>query len=116
MSDKNNRVFLVGHLGSNPELRDTANGKRVAHMKLATNESFQNSQGERITETQWHSLVAWGKLAEMAEMELQKGTEVAVEGKIIYRTFVDKEGSKRFVTEITVSSMSLVRQAKKVEA
>ena len=85
-------------------------------MKLATNDSYQTSQGEKVTETQWHNLVAWGKLAEKAEEELQKGSEVSVEGKISYRSYVDKEGLKRYVTEITVLELSLIRQAKKAEA
>lgn len=85
-------------------------------MKLATNDTYQTNQGEKVTETQWHNLVAWGKLAERAEQELQKGSEVSIEGKISYRSYVDKEGLKRYVTEITVLELSLIRQAKKAEA
>lgn len=115
MSERNNRVFLVGFLGADPELKETTTGKKVAHLKLATNDSYQNSQGEKVTETQWHSLVAWGKLAEKAEMELQKGAEVSMEGKISYRSYVDKEGLKRYVTEITVLDLTVIKQSKKVE-
>jgi single-strand DNA-binding protein len=116
MSEKNNRVFLIGNLGADPEMKETTTGKKVAHMKLATNDTYQTNQGEKVTETQWHNLVAWGKLAEKAEEELQKGSEVSVEGKISYRSYVDKEGLKRYVTEITVLELSLIRQAKKAEA
>lgn len=116
MSEKNNRVFLIGRLGADPELKETAAGKTVAHMKMATNESYQNSQGERITETQWHTLVAWGKLAEKARVEMVKGTELSVEGKIVYRSYVDKDGAKKHAAEITVSNMSLIRQPKTAEA
>ncbi|HEY8397494.1 MAG TPA: single-stranded DNA-binding protein [Flavihumibacter sp.] len=116
MSEKNNRVFLIGRLGADPEVKETSTGKKVAHLKLATNESYQNSQGEKVTETQWHSLVAWGKLADKAEAEMVKGTEISVEGKIIYRSYVDREGVKKYVTEISVSGMSVVRQPKTEEA
>lgn len=116
MSEKNNRVFLIGHLGSDPEIKETTTGKKVAHFKIATNDNYQNGQGERVTETQWHNLIAWGKLAERVEMEVRKGAEISVEGKISYHNYVDSDGLKRYVTEITVFDFSVIRQPKKVEA
>ena len=75
---------------------------------MATNESYRNAQGERITETQWHNLIAWGKLADIAERFLEKGKEVAIEGKLINRSFQDREGNKRYVTEIQVNELLLL--------
>ncbi len=116
MSDRNNRVFLVGFVGAEPEIRETGTGKKVANIKLATNDTHQNAQGETITETQWHSLVAWGKLAEAAERNVEKGSELWIEGKLGYRSYVDKESQKRYVTEITVADMRVLREAKAVES
>ena len=80
----------------------------MARFSMATNESYRNAQGERITETQWHNLIAWGKLADIAERFLIKGKEVAVEGKLINRSYNDKEGNKRYVTEIQVNELLLL--------
>ena len=80
----------------------------MARFSMATNESYRNAQGERVTDTQWHNLIAWGKLADIAEQFLIKGKEVAVEGKLINRSYNDKEGNKRFVTEIQVNELLLL--------
>jgi len=80
----------------------------MARFSMATNESYRNAQGERVTDTQWHNLIAWGKLADIAERFLIKGKEVAVEGKLINRSYNDKEGNKRFVTEIQVNELLLL--------
>lgn len=80
----------------------------MARFSMATNESYRNAQGERVTDTQWHNLIAWGKLADIAERFLIKGKEVAVEGKLINRSYKDKEGNKRFVTEIQVNELLLL--------
>jgi len=116
MSENKNRVSIVGNLGADPEIRVTPTGRKMAKFNVATSETYQNSQGEKVTETQWHHLVAWGKLAEKAEEELQKGTEVSLEGKIIYRQYVDKDGAKKSVTEITVLELSCLSQRSKSEA
>lgn len=108
-----NRVQLIGNLGGSPEVRTTETGKKLARFSVATNESYRSTQGEKVSETQWHSLVAWGKTAEIAEKYLDKGTEVVVEGKLIHRNFVDKEGVKRFVTEVQVSELLLLSGGKK---
>lgn len=75
---------------------------------MATNENYRNAEGERITETQWHNLIAWGKLADIAERFLEKGKEVAIEGKLINRSYQDREGNKRYVTEIQVNELLLL--------
>jgi single-strand DNA-binding protein len=100
-----NKVQLIGNLGKAPEVINTEKGKKLARFSIATNESYRNAQGEKITDTQWHSLVAWGKTAEIAEKYLLKGTEVAVEGKLVSRNYIDKEGNKKYVTEIQVNEI-----------
>lgn len=92
----------------NPEIITLDNGKKVAKMSLATHESYRNVSGEKVIETQWHNLVAWGKKAEIVEKFLKKGNEVAVEGKLITRTYNDKEGNRRFISEVIVSEVLLL--------
>lgn len=103
-----NRVQLIGHLGNAPEIRTTETGKKLVRFSLATNESYKNGNGEKVTETQWHNLIAWGKLADIAEKFLDKGTEVAVEGKLINSNYTDKEGVKKHKTEIQVNELLLL--------
>jgi len=103
-----NKVQLIGHLGNVPEVRTTESGKKLVKFSVATNEVYRNSNGEKIKETQWHSLIAWGKVAEIAEKYLLKGTEVAIEGKLINRNFTDKEGNKKYVTEVQVNELLLL--------
>lgn len=103
-----NKVQLIGNLGNAPEVKTIDGGKKLAKFSVATNESYKNAKGERVTETQWHSVVAWGKLAEIAEKYLQKGAEVAIEGKLVYRQYTDKEGTKRNSTEIQAAEMLLL--------
>ncbi len=103
-----NKVQLIGNLGNSPEVRTFDGGRKMARFSMATNESYRNAQGERVTDTQWHNLIAWGKLADIAEQFLIKGKEVAVEGKLINRSYNDKEGNKRFVTEIQVNELLLL--------
>ena len=91
-----------------PEVRTTETGKKLVKFSVATNEIYRNANGEKIKETQWHNLVAWGKVADIAEKYLLKGTEVAIEGKLINRNYTDKEGNKKYVTEIQVSELLLL--------
>jgi single-strand DNA-binding protein len=100
-----NSVRLVGNLGNAPEIRTTEGGKKMARFALATNESYRNAKGEKVTETQWHNLVAWGKVAEIAEKLLQKGMEVTIDGKLVNRTYTDKQGEKKYITEVVVSEL-----------
>lgn len=108
MSNLRNSVRLMGHLGKSPELRTTPNGKKVATFSLATNDSYVDAEGKRISETMWHNLVAWGRQAEFSEKYLDKGKEVCVEGKISNRQYVDKQGQKKYVTEIVISDILMV--------
>jgi single-strand DNA-binding protein len=110
-----NKVQLIGHVGNAPEVKITDKGRKWARFSVATNETYRNAIGEKITETQWHSLVAWGKAADIVEKYLHKGKEVAIEGKLVTRSYPDKDGIKRYVTEIVVSEV-LMLGAKSVAA
>jgi single-strand DNA-binding protein len=103
-----NKVQLIGHLGGKPEIKNLESGKKLATFSLATSESYRNASGEKITETQWHRLIAWGKVAEIAEKYLDKGREIAIEGKLINRSYTDKEGNKRNTTEVQVSELLML--------
>ena len=108
MNTLRNKVQLIGHLGNKPELITLDSGKKLAKFSLATNESFKNAQGEKITNTEWHNLVAWNKTAEIAEQYLEKGREIAIEGKLTSRSYDDKDGNKRYITEVVVSELLLL--------
>jgi len=103
-----NRVQLIGNLGNKPEIKKTANGKKLAQFSLATSEDFRNSKGEKIKETQWHRVIAWGKVAETAEKYLDKGKAVAIEGKLISRSYNDKDGNKKYISEVQVNEVLLL--------
>ncbi len=115
MNNIRNRVQLIGRLGGDPEIKAFENKKRMARMNLATSDFYQNAKGERVEATEWHNVVAWGKLAERAEEYLLKGMEVMVEGKLIHRQYTDKEGMKRYITEVEANDLVLIN-AKKVSA
>ena len=102
-----NKVTLIGHTGKEVEIVNFENGK-IAKVTLATNDYYTNSLGEKVEETQWHNLVVNGKLADIMEKYVQKGKEIAVEGKIVYRTYDDKDGVKRYITEIRVEELVLL--------
>lgn len=108
MNNIRNSVFLIGNLGQDPEMRTTVNGKTLTRFSLATNEVYRNQQGERVTETQWHRLIAWGKLGELLNSLLSKGRSVAVRGKLTYNSYEDKEGQKRLFSEIVVQEFTLL--------
>jgi len=103
-----NKVQIIGNLGQAPEIRTIGDGKKVAHLNVATSENYKNTKGEKVTDTQWHNVVAWGKLAEIAEKYLVKGTEVAIEGKLVNRNYTDKQGIKRYVTEIQANELLIL--------
>lgn len=107
-----NKVQLIGRLGDKPEVRTTTNGKKWARFSLATNETYRNAAGDKVTETQWHQVVAWGKVAEIAEKFTDKGKEVVVEGKLVHRSYEDKEGVKKYVSEVQVNELLLLGDKK----
>ncbi|MFO7655840.1 MAG: single-stranded DNA-binding protein [Bacteroidales bacterium] len=109
MNNLRNRVQLIGNLGMNPEVKNLESGKKVAKFSIATTETYKGSDGKKVSETQWHNIVAWGGLADIAEKYLQKGSEVAVEGKLTHRTYDDKSGNKKFFTEIVLNDILMLR-------
>jgi single-strand DNA-binding protein len=108
MNTLRNKVQLIGNLGNNPEIITLDSGKKLAKFSIATNETYKNAQGEKITETQWHNVIAWNKTAEIVENYLEKGKEVAIEGKLTSRSYDDKEGNKRYITEIVVNELLML--------
>lgn len=108
MNALKNKVQLIGNLGKAPEVRNTENGTKMARFSMATNETYTGRTGKKETQTTWHNIIAWGKLAEIAEKLLTKGKEVAIEGKLVNRTYTDKDGIKRYITEVQASEMLLV--------
>lgn len=108
MNALKNRVQLIGHVGQEPEIKTLDGGKKLAKITLATNEVYYNDKKEKITDTQWHNLTAWGKTAEIIENFVEKGKEIAIEGKLSYRVWEDKNGEKRYATEITISELLLL--------
>ena len=108
MSTLRNRVQLIGNLGNNPEIITLESGKKLAKFSLATNETYVNSQGEKITDTQWIQIVAWNKTAEIIEKYLEKGNQIAVDGKLSIRSWEDKEGNKRYITEVICNEMMML--------
>ena len=108
MNALKNKVQLIGNLGMDPEIKILEGEKKLAKMSIATNNSYKNAQGELVKETQWHNLIAWGKTAEIFERHIKKGREIAIEGKLINRNFIDKEGLKRYVTEIQVNEVLIL--------
>ncbi len=115
MNALKNKVQLIGNLGNAPEIKNTENGKKLARFSIATDETYQNAKGEKVTETTWHNLVAWGKLADIAEKFLHKGTEIVVEGKLINRSYNDKEGNKKYISEVQVNEMLMLGSKEKVK-
>ena len=103
MSTLKNSVRLVGNLGTEPEVKNFDNNRKMVKLNLATNESYKNNKGETVTETNWHNIVIWGAQAKYAEDMLRKGDEVAIEGKLASRNYVDKDGNKRYVTEVVAN-------------
>jgi len=108
MNALKNKVQLIGNLGKAPEIKNTESGKKLARFSIATNETHYNAKGEKVVETQWHNLIAWGKVADVVEKYLSKGTEVAIEGKLMNNNYTDKDGNKKYYTEVQVHELLLL--------
>lgn len=108
MNTLKNKVQLIGNLGNDPEIINLETGKKLAKFSVATNESYKNAQGEKITDTQWHNVVAWGKTADIIEKYATKGKEVAIEGKLTSRSYETKTGEKRYITEVVCNELLLL--------
>ncbi len=103
MNALRNSVRLVGNLGMDPEVKSFDNNRKLARVSIATTDSYKNDKGEKITDTQWHRLVFWNGQAKLAEEYLKKGDEVVIEGKLASSSYTDKDGNKRYTTEIVVN-------------
>jgi len=112
MSSLKNRVTLIGNLGQDPAVKTTETGKKFTHFTLATKDGYKNAEGQRVSETTWHNIVAWNGIADVAGRFLKKGREVAVEGRIVYRTYEDKNGVTKYITEIVLNELVLLRSGK----
>lgn len=107
MKSLRNSVQLIGNIGKDPEVKSFEKNKK-ASFSIATNETYKNQKGEKIKETQWHNVVVWGKLADIVEKYLKKGNEVAIEGKLVHRSYETATGEKRFITEINVNDLVML--------
>ena len=103
-----NKVQLIGQLGNAPEVKNLESGKKLAKFSMATNESYKNHAGEKVTDTQWHNIVAWGSTAGIIEKYVHKGERIGIEGRLTTRSYEDKEGNKRYVTEIIANEVLLL--------
>ncbi|MBN3035662.1 MAG: single-stranded DNA-binding protein [Bacteroidales bacterium] len=108
MNTLRNRVQLIGNLGRDPEVINFNSGNSLAKFPLATSEVYKKENGEKVTETQWHNMVAWGRNAKLAEQYLKKGSHIAVEGKLTTRSYEDKGGNKKYLSEVVVNQIVLL--------
>lgn len=112
MNTLRNRVQLIGNLGTTPEVKTLEGGKKMVKLVIATNETYKNQKGEKVTETTWHNVTAWGNMAEFAAKYLEKGAEVAIDGKLKNNNYTDKDGVKRYVTDIVVNEFTMIGNKK----
>lgn len=112
MNNVKNSVRLIGRVGQNPEVKDLSNGKKLTKFSLAVSERYKNQAGELITDTHWHNITVWGKQAELVGSLVKKGSELAIEGKLVTNNFTDKDGNKRFATEINLNEFMLLGSKK----
>ena len=103
-----NKVQLIGFLGADPELKKLENGNHLAKFSLATHENYKNQAGDKEEKTQWHSVIAWGKLANLVEQLLNKGSEVVIEGRLNHHSYEDKEGNKRYTTDVVANELYVI--------
>ncbi|MBD99317.1 MAG: single-stranded DNA-binding protein [Verrucomicrobia bacterium] len=108
MKNLRNSVQLIGNLGMDPDVKHLEKGKTVANLSIATTETYKNQEGEKVKDTTWHRLVAWGKTAEIAEKYLKKGSEVAVEGKLVNRSYEAANGEKKYITEVLINEILML--------
>ena len=110
MNTLKNSVQLSGNVGRAPEILTFGTGRKLARFSIATRETYRNHLGEKVTDTHWHNIVAWGKVAEKIEKEVPKGREIEIEGKLSSRTYQDKEGVKRYITEVICRELKLLEK------
>ncbi len=108
MSTLRNHVQLIGHVGQDPEIKSFEGDRKLANLTIATNETHKNEKGEKVEETQWHRVSAWGKTAEIIEKYVTKGKEIAIDGKLTHRSYDDKNGDKKYITEVVATEILLL--------
>lgn len=108
MNNLRNRVQLIGNLGADPEVKIFDSGKKKVKLSLATSDIYKNANGDKVDQTQWHNIIVWGKTADVAEKYLQKGSEIAIDGKIQYRSYEDENGEKKYITEIMANELLML--------
>tara|TARA_B100000401_G_C52794826_1_gene715308 strand:- start:353 stop:685 length:333 start_codon:yes stop_codon:yes gene_type:complete len=109
MKNLRNRVQLIGNLAADPEVKNLESGKLMAKLSIATSDSYINNTGDKIEDTQWHNVVAWGKNADLAGKYLAKGQQVCIEGKLNHRSYEDKNGDTKYVTEVIVNDFLFLK-------
>jgi single-strand DNA-binding protein len=103
-----NKIFLIGNVGKVPEVRTTSNGKKVAQFSVATSESYKDKSGNKVSNTEWHNVVVWSPLAEIVEKYVNKGDQIFIEGKVTNRSYDDKDGNKKYITEVVARDITLL--------
>ncbi|HSN48393.1 MAG TPA: single-stranded DNA-binding protein [Flavobacterium sp.] len=103
-----NSVQLIGNVGNDPELKTFDGGKKVANITMATNEVYYKENGDKVEQTEWHKVVAWGKTADIIEKYVTKGLQIGIEGKLTHRSYDDKNGEKRYITEVVANEVLLL--------
>lgn len=114
MKTLRNKVQLIGNVGNTPEILNLESGKKLSRFSMATNETYTNSKGERVQETQWHNVIVWGKTAEIVEKFVGKGKEIAIEGKLTSSSYETEAGEKKFITEIAANEILLLGNNEKL--
>lgn len=108
MGKLNNRALLTGNVGQDPEIINLDSGGKIAKFSLATNDVYTNSQGEKVTKTEWHNVIAWNKLAEIIENYVEKGSRLSIDGQIQYKNYENSEGKKVYYTEIQANEILML--------
>jgi single-strand DNA-binding protein len=108
MNAMKNKVQLIGNVGNEPEVKTFGEGKKVANITIATNDYYINDKGDKVEQTEWHRVTAWGKVADIIEKYVTKGKEICIEGKLTHRSYDDKEGNKRYITEVVANDILLL--------
>lgn len=112
MNNLKNNVQLIGNIGMDPIIKNTESGKVMAKLTIATNDYYKNKEGEKVEDTQWHNLIAWGKTVDIIKNYVKKGDKVAVGGKLSSKTYDDQDGNKRYFTEILINEILLLGNKK----
>ena len=110
MSSLRNRVQLIGHVGNDPEVKIFDDGRKVIIFRMATSDSYKNDKGEKVENTQWHNIRAWGKTADISENYVTKGKKIAIQGKLTYREYLSKTGEKRYTAEIVTDEILMLEK------